>query len=113
MIPPMKLKLGTTSMGSSHQAQETCSRDTNSFLSLETDVPHSGQNTASLRIAARQALQEYKGFAQYWQKLASGVFLPHVGHLTVSAILRSRILLNRLDVNIVGVFCHRLAVVLY
>jgi len=77
MIPPMKLKLGTTSMGSSHQAQETCSRDTNSFLSLETDVPHSGQNTASLRIAARQALQEYKGFAQYWQKLASGVFLPH------------------------------------
>jgi hypothetical protein len=44
-----------------------------------------------LRIAAWQALQEYKGLPQYWQKLPLGVDLPHVGQLTASAILGSRI----------------------
>ncbi len=87
------------SRGSNHQAQDTRSRDSISLFCAETSAPHSGQNTASLRIGAWQALQEYKGFEQYWQKLLSGVDLPHVGHFTVSAILGSRIQSNEVNVN--------------
>ncbi len=87
------------SRGSNHQAQDTRSRDSISLFSAETSAPHSEQNTASLRIGARQALQEYKGFEQYWQKLALGVDLPHVGQLTVSAILGSRIQSNEVNVK--------------
>jgi hypothetical protein len=36
---------------------------------------------------------------QYWQKLAFGVALPHVGQLTVSAISVQKIPSNGGDVN--------------
>lgn len=91
MIPPMKLRPGMANIGNSHQAQETCSRASSSLFSPETSAPHWGQNIVSLRIAAWQDLQEYKGLPQYWQKLPLGVDLPHVGQLTASAILGSRI----------------------
>jgi len=61
----MKLNPGSESRGSSHQAQETRSRDSISLRSSETSAPHCGQNMDSLRIEARQALQENKGFPQY------------------------------------------------
>jgi len=91
MMPPTKFRPGMENMGSSHQAQETCSWASSSLCSPEPSAPQLGQNTASLRIAPWQALQEYKGFEQYWQKLPLGVDLPHVGQLTLSAILGSRI----------------------
>jgi len=98
-IPPMKFRLGMANRGSSHQAQETCSRGSSSFFSPETTAPHFGQNTDSFSTAARQTLHEYNAFPQYWQKLPSGVALPQVGQLIVSAILVHKIASNRGDVN--------------
>ena len=78
------------SMGNAHQAQEVRSTDTRSLLSLGTGVPHSGQNNAFREIREPQDPQECKDLPQNWQKVASGVDLPHLGQRTWSAMAISR-----------------------
>ena len=79
MIPPIK----PNAKGSIHHAHDVCSTDTDVLCSLEIGAPHSGQNKAFLDILAPQAGQECRALPQYWQKVASGVVLPHRGHLTL------------------------------
>ena len=97
--PPSQLKKKLNIKGSSHQAHEVRSTAIASLCSLEIGAPHSGQNRALLDILAPQAPQECRDLPQYWQKVASGVVLPHLGHLTFVTIAIYKIQLAGDNVN--------------
>jgi len=75
------------------------SSDIASLCSLEIGAPHSGQNRALVEVLAPQVLQECKDLPQYWQKVASGVGLPHLGQVTFLAISIHKIQSVRVYVN--------------
>ena len=97
--PPSQLKKKPNIKGSSHQAHEVRSTAIASLCSLEIGAPHSGQNWALLDILAPQAPQESRDLPQYWQKVASGVVLPHLGQLMFFAISIHKIQLDSVRVN--------------
>jgi hypothetical protein len=97
--PPSQLKRKANPKGSSHQAHEVRSTAIVSFCSLEIGAPHSGQNAALLDILAPQAPHRCRDLPQYWQKVASGVILPHLGHLIFVAISIHKIQLDKGNVN--------------
>ena len=95
MSPPTQPSI----RGSSHHAHEVRSSDIASLCSLDMGAPHSGQNRALVEILAPQVLQECKDLPQYWQKVASGVGLPHLGQVTFLAISINKIQSVRVYVN--------------
>ena len=100
MRPPTHGKpVNPSSNGSSHHAHEVRSSDIASLCSLDMGAPHSGQNRALVEILAPQVLQECKDLPQYWQKVASGVGLPHLGQVTFLAISINKIQSVRVYVN--------------
>jgi hypothetical protein len=97
--PPSQLRTKKNIKGSSHQAHDVRSTAIASLCSLEIGAPQSGQNRALLDILAPQAPHECRDLPQYWQKVASGVGLPHLGQVTLFAISIHKIQLHRVYVN--------------